>query len=143
MRKRRRAGGMIIGVLLVLAPLPAPAQLFDPYIIGMMAGPVSDGPSILLLKKRGERFLSTDTLAIACSAGAASGVVAHGLPAIAMAASGVAAPVSLAALAGTSLFGCAVGAGAGLAAMATQLTLDLIHHLAALAQDGFAQGNRP
>jgi len=99
---------------------PAAAQLFDPYIVGMMAGPVSDGPSVLVLKKRQDKFMSADTLIIACSAGAVSGVVAHGLPVLAAAATGIGAPLGAAALLGTSVFGCVVGAGAGAVAIGTQ-----------------------
>ena len=110
----------------LLAPGGARAQLFDPYIIGMMAGPVSDGPSVLLLKKREDRFMSPDTLVIACTAGAASGVVAHSLPALAAMATGLGAPLGAAALAGTGVFGCIVGAGAGATAIGTQW---LLHRL--------------
>ncbi len=103
----------------------ARAQLFDPYIIGMMAGPVSDGPSVLLLKKREDKFMSGDTLIIACSAGAASGVVAHSLPALAALATGIGAPLGATALLGTGLFGCVIGAGAGATAIGTQWLLNL------------------
>lgn len=119
----------LAGVALLLALCAAGsarAQLFDPYIIGMMAGPVSDGPSILLLKKREDKFMSPETLVIACSAGAASGVVAHGLPALAAAATGIGAPLGAAALLGTGVFGCIVGAGAGATAIGTQW---LLHRL--------------
>ena len=103
----------------------ARAQLFDPYIIGMMAGPVSDGPSVLLLKKREDKFMSPETLVIACTAGAASGMVAHGLPALAAAATGIGAPLGAAALLGTGAFGCVIGAGAGATAIGTQWLLRL------------------
>ena len=103
---------------------PARAHLFNPYLIGMMAGPVSDGPAILLLKRRGDAFMSFDTLTIACVAGAASGVVAHELPAIAAVLSGFSAPFSAAAILGTSVFGCLIGSGGGAAAVATQAILD-------------------
>ncbi len=102
-------------------PGSAQAQLFDPYIISMMAGPVSDGPSVLLLKKRAEKFMSPDTVIIACSAGAVAGMVAHSLPALA----GVAAPLTAVALLGTGLFGCAIGAGGGATAIGTQWLLNL------------------
>ncbi len=115
--------------LAVLPPIPCKAQLFDPYIIGMMAGPVSDGPSVLLLKKREDKFLSTDTLAIACVAGAASSLVAHALPAMAAAASGVGLPIGVASLMGSTVFGCLVGAGGGAAAMGTQMALNTTHRL--------------
>ncbi|MEI7608963.1 MAG: hypothetical protein WCJ64_16415 [Rhodospirillaceae bacterium] len=121
--------GALSAFAVLQLPTPAHAQLFDPYIIGMMAGPVSDGPSVLLLKKREEKFLSTDTLAIACVAGAASSVVAHGLPAIAVAMSGIGFPIGAASLAGSSVFGCLVGAGGGATAMATQVTLNAVHRL--------------
>ncbi len=115
--------------LALLAPVPGEAQIFDPYIVGMMAGPVSDGPSILLLKKREDKFLGPDTLAIACVAGAASSVVAHALPALAAAASGIGAPIGVASLMGSSVFGCLVGAGGGAAAIGTQITLNSVRHM--------------
>jgi hypothetical protein len=115
--------------LYVASTLPVQAQIFDPYIIGMMAGPVSDGPSVLLLKKRESKFMSYDTLAIACVAGAASSVVAHSLPAMVAAASGVGVPIGVASLAGSSVFGCLVGAGGGAAAMGTQATLNVARRL--------------
>jgi len=93
----------------------------------MMAGPVSDGPSILVLKKRENKFVSTDTLIIACSAGAVSGAVAHALPALALLASGVAAPIGVATIAGTGVFGCIISAAAGAVAIGTQLGLRLAH----------------
>ena len=122
----------VVALALGLAASPlwsagcARAQLFDPYIIGMMAGPVSDGPSVLLLKKREDKFMSPETLVIACTAGAASGVVAHGLPILAAAASGIGAPFGAAALLGTGVFGCVVGAGAGATAIGTQWLLHRI-----------------
>ncbi len=121
-----RTAAALAAFFALLAPGDARAQLFDPYIIGMMAGPVSDGPSVLLLKKRQDRFMSPDTLVIACTAGAASGIVAHSLPALAAMATGLGAPLGAAALAGTGVFGCIVGAGAGATAIGTQW---LLHHL--------------
>ncbi len=118
----------LIGVL--IGPSSARAQLFDPYIIGMMAGPVSDGPSVLVLKKRQDKFMSLDTLVIACVAGAASSVVAHALPAIAAAASGVGLSMGVASLVNSSVFGCLVGAGGGAAAIGTQATLNGARRLA-------------
>ena len=118
-----------VAVLAALQPLPAAAQLFDPYIVGMMAGPVSDGPSILVLKRRGDKFLGSDTLVIACVAGAASGVVAHALPGFAAVASGLGFPIAAASLAVSTAFGCLIGAGGGAAAIATQLTLNALHRL--------------
>jgi hypothetical protein len=122
-RRRTALVAAALGLAIGGGPGPAAAQLFDPYIIGMMAGPVSDGPSILVLKKRAEKFMSGDTLIIACTAGAASGVVAHGLPALAAMASGLGAPLGLVAMTGTAVFGCLVGAGAGATAMGTQWLL--------------------
>ena len=116
-------------VLAALQPVRASAQLFDPYIVGMMAGPVSDGPSILLLKRRGDKFLGPDTLVIACVAGAASGVVAHALPGFAALASGLGFPIGAASLAVSTVFGCLIGAGGGAAAMATQMTLNAFYRL--------------
>ena len=118
----RRAPALAVAALILCGAGEARAQLFDPYLIGMMAGPVSDGPAILLLKKRQEKFMSADTLVIACTAGAASGMVAHGLPALA--AGGAA--LGGAAMLGTGLFGCVVGAGAGATAIATQWLLNLL-----------------
>ncbi|MEI6559150.1 MAG: hypothetical protein WCO00_12165 [Rhodospirillaceae bacterium] len=126
----RFAPALAAALLAAGGPGPAAAQLFDPYIIGMMAGPVSDGPSVLLLKKREDKFMSPETVIIACSAGAVSGVVAHGLPALAAAASGIGAPLGAAALLGTGLFGCVVGAGAGATAIGTQW---LLHRLSPAA----------
>ena len=124
----RFAAPLAAALLLICGPAGvARAQLFDPYIIGMMAGPVSDGPSVLLLKKREDKFMSPDTLVIACSAGAASGIVAHSLPALAAAMTGVGAPFGAAALAGTGVFGCLIGAGAGATAIGTQWLLRLAH----------------
>lgn len=121
----RSPGRLALPVFLAaaLAAAPAQAQLFDPYIIGMMAGPVSDGPSVLVLKKREERFMSAETLIIACSAGAVSGAVAHGLPGLAAMATGVGVPLGAMALAGTGVFGCVVSAAAAATAIGTQWAL--------------------
>ncbi|MEI6987342.1 MAG: hypothetical protein WCK65_14565 [Rhodospirillaceae bacterium] len=118
---------LVLVLVASLAPAKlATAQLFDPYLIGMMAGPVSDGPSLLLLKKRRDKFMSSETLVIACSAGAVSGLVAHGLPLLAVAAgTGIAAPLGPVALVGASLFGCIVSAGAGAVAIGTQWLLNM------------------
>ena len=127
-----RSGVVILTLIgMLIGPSSAQAQLFDPYIIGMMAGPVSDGPSVLVLKKRQDKFMSLDTLVIACVAGAASSVVAHALPAIAAAASGLGLSVGVASLVNSSVFGCLVGAGGGAAAIGTQATLNGARRLVA------------
>jgi hypothetical protein len=124
-----RTGAWIVIVLAILMPVPTRAQIFDPYIIGMMAGPVSDGPSVLVLKKRQDKFMSVDTLVIACVAGAASSVVAHALPALAAATTGVGGMIGAASLMGSSVFGCLVGVGGGAAAIGTQATLNTARRL--------------
>ena len=125
----RAAGFALVMLLSVLVPVQASAQIFDPYIIGMMAGPVSDGPSVLVLKKRQDRFMSLDTMVIACVAGAVSSVVAHGLPALALAATGVGGALGAVALVEPSVFGCLVGAGGGATAIGTQALLTTAREL--------------
>ena len=105
-------------------PRPAFQSLYHRYD----GGSGQDGPAILLLKKREEKFMSSDTLIIACNAGAASGVVAHSLPALTALVSGLDARLGVSAILGTAAFGCVIGAGAAAIAITTQWLLNLRPH---------------
>lgn len=70
---------------LVLAMTSTPTQqanaqqLITPYFIAMLAGPVSDGSSVILVKKR-PNFIGPETPLIACTSGAGAGLIVAALP---------------------------------------------------------------
>jgi len=73
----------LVAVGLMLGSVPsakkAEAQLITPYLVGMLAGPVSDGASVILVKKR-PNFISWETPVIACTSGAGAGLIVSALP---------------------------------------------------------------
>lgn len=98
--------------------------IVSPYLVAMMAGPVGDGPSVILVKKR-ENFLSWETPLIACTAGFTAGAMAAGLPAAAalMTTGATLAPVSASYLIGYGIYGCVVSAVGGAVGVATEMAL--------------------
>ena len=115
--------------LLTAAAFSPPAQatqpqIVTPFFVAMLAGPASDGPSVILVKKR-DNFISWETPMIACISGFAAGSMAAGLPALAATtgSGGALAPVSFTYLAGYGLYGCVVSAVGGAIGVATEMAL--------------------
>jgi len=101
----------------------AEAQLITPYFIAMLAGPVSDGSSVILVKKR-ENFISWETPLIACTSGAGAGLIAAGLPQLfTLATTGVWLGIDWGEALILSIYGCVVSGVGGIGGALTELGL--------------------
>ncbi len=122
--------GLILAVvalaLVAVSPIGAKraeAQLVTPYLVAMLAGPVSDGSSVILVKKR-ENFISWETPLIACTSGAGAGVIAAALPALFNTiATGFWNPINWGEALLFSIYGCVVSGVGGAGGALTELGL--------------------
>ncbi|CAK0767237.1 exported hypothetical protein [Azospirillaceae bacterium] len=80
-------------------------------------------------KSEDNKFLSSETVIIGCTAGATAGALAVAVPAITTASTGIGAPIGATLVAGTAVLGCAVGAVSGLAAIGTAISLTLFNQV--------------
>jgi hypothetical protein len=86
----------------------------------LLTGPVSEAvQETVLLIRRGDNFVSTDSLFIGCIAGASAGVMVGIVPALGFTATGVAAPVGASYVVGASLLGCGMSIVSVVTGMAT------------------------
>jgi hypothetical protein len=124
----------IFSVLASLMFLPGGAKaqnaadgIITPYFIAMVAGPVSDGASVILVKKR-PNFVSIETPVIACISGFGAGALAAALPAAAatVASGGVLAPLSGAYVVNHGIYGCIVSGVGGIVGVATAVAMEMI-----------------
>lgn len=95
------------------------ALSFDTEILLLLAGPVSEAvQETVLLVRRGDNFVSKDSLGIGCIAGAAAGFMVAVAPTLGFVESTVVGvPVGVSYIAGTMLLSCAmtiISAGAGM-----------------------------
>jgi hypothetical protein len=123
---------LLLLALFATAPSVARAQtaadgIITPYFIAMVAGPVSDGASVILVKKR-PNFVSVETPTIACISGFGAGALAAALPVIAatVASGGVLAPLSGAYVVNHGIYGCIVSGVGGLVGVATAVVMEMI-----------------
>lgn len=101
----------------------AEAQLVTPYLVAMLAGPVTDGASVILVKKR-ENFISWETPLIACTSGAGAGIIVSVLPQVfTWASTGFWNPINWAEAAMLSVYGCIVSGVGGIGGAATEWLL--------------------
>lgn len=101
----------------------AEAQLVTPYLVAMLAGPVSDGSSVILVKKR-PNFISWETPLIACTSGAGAGMIAAGLPSLwTVVTTGVWNPINWSEALVYSIYGCIVSGVGGIGGAATEYGL--------------------
>jgi hypothetical protein len=109
MPKHIRAGMFLAAAVLCIGnPVPAAAQTPEPV---RPAAAISDAPAVLVVKKRDDQYLTAQTLVIACTTGAGSGLLARSLPALGMTALAGNTGVEITAV------GCAVGVIGTLAAI--------------------------
>lgn len=101
----------------------ADAALATPYLVAMLSGPISDGASVILLKKR-ENFVSWQTPAIACVVGAGAGALAATLPSLYISSvTGFWVPIRAWDIVNFFSYGCAVSGAGGLGGALTELGL--------------------
>lgn len=115
-----------------LGAAPAQAQadysnIITPYFIAMVAGPVSDGASVILVKKR-PNFVSVETPVIACISGFGAGALASMLPAIVatVVSGGILAPLSAAYVLNHGTYGCIVSGVGGLVGIGTAVAMEAV-----------------
>jgi len=123
------AAGLAAGLLLGAPSARAQQapELITPFFVAMLAGPVSDGASVILVKKR-PNFVSIETPLIACISGFGAGVLAAVLPAAAafVASGGVLGPLSAAYVTGHGTYGCIVSGVGGMVGVATAVAMELV-----------------
>jgi|GEM_PF-6172620 len=125
--KSRFALIAMVAVVLALGSVAgakrADAQLITPYFVAMLAGPVSDGSSVILVKKR-PNFIGPETPIVACTSGAGAGLIAAVLPQIfTYATTGIMSPIDWAEAGALSLYGCIVSGVGGLGGVLVELGL--------------------
>lgn len=137
MRRRERPasvlpalGAAILAAGLTLGAPQARAQqseIITPFFVAMLAGPVSDGASVILVKKR-PNFVSLETPLIACISGFGAGALAAALPALSatVMSGGVLAPLSAAYVGSYGTYGCIVSGVGGVAGVATAVVMEMI-----------------
>lgn len=132
---RRLSGRLALGAAVLAAGVglgtaPARAQqseIITPFFVAMLAGPISDGASVILVKKR-PNFVSMETPLIACISGFGAGALAAALPAMAatVASGGVLTPVSAAYVGSYGTYGCIVSGVGGVVGVATAVVMEMI-----------------
>lgn len=127
---RPALGAAILGAGLLLGAPQARAQqseIITPFFVAMLAGPVSDGASVILVKKR-PNFVSIETPVIACISGFGAGALAAALPALSatVMSGGVLAPLSAAYVGSYGTYGCIVSGVGGVVGVATAVVMEMI-----------------
>ena len=126
---KRSGFGLLVSIPLLFGSVPARAQAIDMGMLMLLAGPVSEAvQETVLLIRRGDNFISTDSLIVACTAGASAGVMVGLAPTIGFTATGVAAPVAATYVLGAAILSCGMAIASGAAGMGTA------HHLEAWRQ---------
>lgn len=135
--RRDRAGAgrlalaaAVFGAGLALGAPAANAQqseIITPFFVAMLAGPISDGASVILVKKR-PNFVSVETPLIACISGFGAGALAAALPALSatVMSGGVLAPISAAYVGSYGTYGCIVSGVGGVVGVATAVVMEMI-----------------
>lgn len=126
-----RVPALVLAVVLAVGGMTggakrAEAQLVTPFLVAMLSGPISDGASIILLKKK-PGFVSVDTVVIACAAGMGAGLMASFLPALfTLAGTGVFGVVDWAKASIYPIYGCIVSGVGGIGGALTELVLTTV-----------------
>ncbi|CAK0749808.1 hypothetical protein WCLP8_2050008 [uncultured Gammaproteobacteria bacterium] len=124
---RRMALGLLTAIPLLLGWTPARAQGVDLGILMLLAGPVSEAvQETILLIRRGDNFISVDSLVVACTAGASAGVMVGVAPALGFTATGIAAPVAATYVLGAAILSCGMALVGGAAGMGTARGLEVL-----------------
>ncbi|CAK0752593.1 hypothetical protein CCP2SC5_180031 [Azospirillaceae bacterium] len=117
---------LVITTLLSGSSSPARAQTVDLAMLMLLAGPVSEAvQETVLLIRRGDKFISSDSLVVGCVAGASAGAAVGIAPALGFTMTGVAMPVSLTYIFGATLLSCGMALAGGVVGMATAWGLDV------------------
>jgi hypothetical protein len=106
-------------VLLSIAPMPSRALplSFDMEILLLLAGPVSEAvQETVLLVRRGDNFVSRESLNIGCVAGASAGFMVSVAPVLGLVGTGMA-PVGVSYIIGTTLLSCGMAIASSAAGM--------------------------
>jgi hypothetical protein len=101
----------------------ADAQLITPYFVAMLAGPVSDGSSVILVKKR-PNFIGPETPLVACTSGIGAGFLAAALPSLfTYAGTGIWNPINWGEATLLGIYGCVVSGVGGIGGALTELAM--------------------
>jgi hypothetical protein len=124
----RRAGLAVLLVVMSAAPITAQALPlgFDTEVLLLLAGPVSESvQETILLVRRGDNFISRDSIGIGCIAGASAGFLVGVAPYLGFVESGamIVAPISGAYIIGTMLLSCTMTMVSSAAGMGTMWSL--------------------
>ncbi len=95
----------------------------------LLLGPISEAvQETVLLIRRGDNFVTSDSLVIGCIAGASAGAMVSFAPLSSITIASVASPLGeVLYVIGSSLMGCGMAVVGGMAGMATSRGLDQIH----------------
>jgi len=94
----------------------------------LLTGPISEAvQETVLLIRRGDNFISNDSLVIGCIAGASAGMMASTAPMIGLTVASTATPLNVAYITVASLMGCGMAVVGGIAGMATARGLEKVH----------------
>ncbi|CAK0748632.1 membrane hypothetical protein [Gammaproteobacteria bacterium] len=108
----------LIFIIECIFMMPAHAYIIENEMMLLLIGPVSEAvQETILLIRRGENFVSADSLVIGCVAGASAGAMVSIAPSVGFMASGVAPPISISYMIGSSILSCAmslVGSAVGM-----------------------------
>jgi len=121
--KRVRQTAVAI-ILVVFSTVPAPSQAlplgFNMEILLLLAGPVSEAvQETVLLVRRGDNFVSRESVSIGCVAGASAGFLVGAAPALGFVETGIGAPVGVSYIVGTMLLSCGMAMVSSAAGMGT------------------------
>lgn len=115
--------------VLILSAMPVrhgQAQSFDLTLILLLTGPVSEAvQETVLLIRRGDNFISLDSLAVACAGGGSAGAMVAYLPMLGITPTGIAVAPAFGYVVGATALGCSMAMLAGLVGMTTQRALNL------------------
>lgn len=122
----------MVVMMVVLGAFPVQSQAlplsFDTDILLLLTGPVSEATQeTVLLVRRGDNFITKDSLLIGCAAGATAGLLVSVIPTLGFVDSFVGAPLSGTYLVGTALLSCTMSIAASVAGMGTAWALNKWH----------------
>lgn len=123
---------MPIAALIILSAVPLSARAFplsvDVDMLLLLAGPVSEAvQETVLLIRRGDNFITKDSLSIGCIAGASSGFMVGVAPILGFFETSVGAPPGVAYIVGTVLLSCAMSIAGSAVGMGTMSILHKWH----------------
>ncbi len=101
--------------------------MFDLTLILLLTGPVREAvQETVLLIRRGDHFITLDSLAVACAGGGSAGAMVAYLPMLGVTPTGIAVAPAFGYVVGATALGCSMAMLAGLVGMATQRVLNLL-----------------